>query len=257
MKKRKAGSHKGENGIVLVVGGSELYVGAPVLAAMAALRSGADLAFVAAPELVSMVANVYSPDIISAKLPGKFLRPVHFKMMKQFIKRADCILMGNGAGLKKETRNLLRKIAKIDKPKVIDADALDAIKGMKVENCVLTPHHGEFRDLFGEEGSRKTIKKYARKDMIILLKGRIDLVSDGARVVEVRGGNPAMTVGGTGDVLAGLVAGLVAQGEELMTAAVLASRVNKKAGDIAYRKKGYGLLASDLVEEIPAVMKAH
>ncbi|MBW2995104.1 NAD(P)H-hydrate dehydratase [Candidatus Woesearchaeota archaeon] len=255
MKKRKLTSHKGENGIVLVIGGSELYVGAPILASMSALSSGVDLAFVAAPELVSMIANVYSPDIISVKLPGKFLKPGHFNEIKKYVKKADCLVIGNGAGLRKETLKLLRKAAKIDKPKVLDADALDAIKGLDIKNCVLTPHHGEFRDLYGEDGNIKTIKKHARKDRIILLKGHVDLISDGNTVVKVKGGNPAMAVGGTGDVLAGLVAGLIAQGEPLMKAAVKASRINKKAGDIIYRKKGYGLLASDLLEIIPKIIK--
>jgi NAD(P)H-hydrate epimerase len=255
MKKRKQASHKGENGIVVVIGGSELYVGAPILTAMAALRSGVDLAYIAAPEIVSAIANAYSPDIISVKLPGKYLRPGHMDEIRKYAKRADCLVIGNGAGLRTETRSLLKKVCMTDKPKVIDADALDAIKGIKVSNCVLTPHHGEFRDLFGEEGGRNTIRKYAKKDMIILLKGPIDLVSDGKSIVEIKGGNPGMTVGGTGDVLAGLTAGLIAQGEPLMKAAVLASRINKKAGDIAYRKKGYGLLASDLVEIIPEILK--
>jgi len=254
MKKRKLTSHKGENGIVLVIGGSELYVGAPVLAALGALRAGVDLSFIAAPKDVALIANIYSPDIISIKLTGKYLRPGHLGLIKKYVKRADCIVMGNGAGLRKETLNLLRKVAKIDKPKVMDADGLDAIKGIDVKNCVLTPHHGEFKDLYGEEGNMKTVKKHARKDRIILLKGHIDIISNGKTVIQVKGGNPGMSVGGTGDVLAGLVAGFIAQGEPLMKAAVKASKINKKAGDIVYKKKGYGLIASDLLDVIPKLL---
>jgi NAD(P)H-hydrate epimerase len=254
MKKRKLASHKGENGIVLVVGGSELYVGAPIFAALAALRSGVDLAIIAAPKLVSMVANVYSPDIISAKLSGRFLKLKHMKEISKFVKKSDCIIIGNGAGLNKSTKQLIRKIAKIDKPKVIDADALDAVKGIDVKNCVLTPHQGEFKDLYGEKGNEKIVKKHARKDRIILLKGHIDLISDGKKVIKIKGGNPGMSVGGTGDVLTGLVAGLIAQGEPLLKAAVKASKINKKAGDIMFRKKGYGLLASDLLEVVPGLL---
>ena len=255
MKKRKLTSHKGENGIVLVIGGSELYVGAPVLAALGALRTGVDLSLVAAPKDVALIANIYSPDIISIKLPGKYLRSGHMGMIRRFIKRADCIVIGNGAGLRKETLNLLKKVVKIDKPKVIDADALDAIKGLKVSNCILTPHHGEFYDLFGESGTKKSIKKYASKDKIILLKGYYDLISNGKRVIQVKGGCPGMTVGGTGDVLAGLAAGLIAQGEDLFKAAIKASRINKNAGELVEKKKGYGLLASDLLDVIPGLVK--
>ncbi|MBW3012561.1 hydroxyethylthiazole kinase, partial [Candidatus Woesearchaeota archaeon] len=89
------------------------------------------------------------------------------------------------------------------------------------------------------------------KDRIILLKGPADLVSDGKKVVSVKGGSDAMTVGGTGDVLTGIVAGLIAQGTPLMAAAVKASKINKKAGEIVFKKKHYGLLASDLIKEIP------
>ena len=255
MKKRKKTSHKGQNGIVLVIGGSELYIGAPILTTLAAQATGLDLTYIAAPEEVALIANVYSPDIISIKLPGKVLKPKHMKMFERFVEKADCIAIGPGLGLDKQTVSAVKEIVKTKKPKVIDADALHAIKGLDVKNCVLTPHHGEFMDLFGEPGSYKSIKKYARKDKIILLKGHVDLVSDGSKVYSIHGGTEAMTVGGTGDVLTGIVAGLIAQGDSLLDAARKASKINKKAGEIVFKKKKYGLFASDLISEIPKLVK--
>lgn len=255
MKKRRKTSHKGENGIVLVIGGSELYVGAPIMSSLASLATGIDLAYLAAPKEVALVANVYSPDLISIKLPGNFLRQSHISKFKKFIDKADVIVIGPGLGLKKDTVLAVRRLVKmIKKPKVIDADALRAIKGMDVHNCVLTPHHGEFMNLFDEPGDWETIKKHAKKDKIILLKGHVDLVSDGKKVYSVHGGTEAMTVGGTGDVLTGIVAGLIAKGDSLLGAARKASHINKKAGEIVFKKKKYGLLASDLINEIPKIV---
>ncbi|MBW3017009.1 NAD(P)H-hydrate dehydratase [Candidatus Woesearchaeota archaeon] len=252
MKKRGKSSHKGQNGVVLVIGGSELYVGAPIMSTMAALATGIDLAYIAAPKDVALTANAYSPDIISIKLSGNFLKQMHVAKFKKFMQKADCIIIGPGLGLKKETMLAVRKIVRLaGKPLVIDADALHAIKGMDVGNCVLTPHHGEFFNLFDEFGSKRTVKKFAAKDRIILLKGPADLVSDGKKGGSVKGGSDAMRVGGTGDVLTGIIAGLIAQGTPLMAAAVKASKINKKAGEIVFKKKHYGLLASDLIKEIP------
>jgi len=254
MKKRRKTSHKGENGIVLVIGGSEIYVGAPILTTIAAQATGIDLAYLAAPKEVALIANVYSPDIISIKLPGRHLTQHHIPEFKKFIEKSDCIAIGPGLGLHKDTIAAVRKIVKTKKPKVIDADALNAIKGAEVHNCILTPHHGEFLRLFGEPGNYQTIKKHARKDKIILLKGPVDLISDGKKVYSIHGGTDAMTVGGTGDVLTGIAAGLVAKGCPLLEAAVKASKINKKAGEIVFKKKKYGLLASDLVSEIPRLV---
>jgi NAD(P)H-hydrate epimerase len=141
MKKRKKTSHKGENGIVLVIGGSELYVGAPILTTLAAQATGLDLTYIAAPEEVALIANVYSPDIISIKLHGDILKKKHIAQFKKFIDKADCVAIGPGLGLDKQTAEAVREIVKTKKPKVIDADALHAIKGIDVHNCVLTPHH--------------------------------------------------------------------------------------------------------------------
>jgi NAD(P)H-hydrate epimerase len=255
MKKRKKTSHKGENGIVLVIGGSETLVGAPIMATMAALASGVDLGILAAPKDVALTANTYSPDIISVKLPGNFLKQNHVSKLKKFIAKADVIAIGPGLGLKKDTMLAVKKLVKmIEKPKVIDADALHAIRGIDVHNCVMTPHHGEFFNTFNEFGNKRTIKRFAAKDRIILLKGPADLISDGKKVYTIKGGTDAMTVGGTGDVLMGLIAGLIAQGEPLLGAAQKAAKINKRAGELVFKKKHYGLLASDLIKEIPKLM---
>lgn len=251
---RRKTSHKGDNGMVLVVAGSEVYVGAAVLSSLAAFRTGVDLVHLAAPELVSIIANAYSPDMITHKLPGKYLKKSHCKKILELSKKADCVLIGPGLGRHKDTISAVKYLTKnIKKPVVLDADALHASPALR--NCVVTPHKAEFKDLFKDDASKVSVKKNAKKDLIILLKSSVDIISDGKRVKLNRTGNAGMTVGGTGDVLAGVVAGFIAQDLPLFEAAVKAAYVNGKAGDRLKKKKGFGFLASDILNEIPSVIK--
>ena len=262
MLERKKTSHKGENGIVTIIGGSELYVGSTILCSLAVLRSGADLVYLCAPELVSEIANVYSPDIISLKLKGNILHKTHLKQIVPFIKKSDVVLIGNGAGLNRETitlmKNAILKCIGLNKKLVIDADALKILDKKlfyKLKNCVLTPHKKEFQIMTKAEPIKANVKKYSSKERIILLKGPIDYISDGKIVKENKTGNEGMTHGGTGDILAGLVAGLIAQKMDLFKAAVVGAYINGKAGDICLKKKGYSFLASDLVEEYSKLLR--
>ena len=251
---RNPDSHKGDNGRVLVMGGSESYVGAPALAAMAALRTGADISVVATAEKAAYAINAWSPDLITKKLAGKFLAVGHVAGLAKAAKGFDCVVIGPGLGDKKETAAAVRKLCeKIKVPKIIDADAIKARP--RLENCIVTPHAREFEVLFGEGGTRASVKKHARADAIVLLKGHVDVISDGKRVAENRMGNAGMTVGGTGDVLAGICAGLVAQGMPLFEAAKEAARTNGLAGDLLKKEFGYGFVASDLLGAIPEIMR--
>mgnify|MGYP000672155337 CR=1 FL=1 len=252
---RRTNSHKGENGRVLIVGGSDNYVGAPALTGLAVLRSGADLAIIACPETAGYAINSISPDLITVKLSGKTLARRHEPRIAKLAESADVVVLGPGLGTNPETKMTVRNLCRrISKPKVIDADALKALDKIP-ENCILTPHAGEFEILFGCKPTREELKKRASEDKIILLKGPCDLISNGKEVKENCTGNPGMTVGGTGDVLAGLVAGLVAQGVKPLDAAFLAAQVNGESGDLLLKEKGYGFTASDLLEVIPRVMK--
>ncbi len=249
------GGHKGENGKLLIVGGSRDYVGCLALAGLAALRTGIDLVYIAAPEKVAWSLNSYSPDLITIKLPGDRLAGLHFNEINAILNRADAVLLGTGSGTSPSTKALFDELVKIKKPKIIDADALKLIDPLALKNAILTPHKKEFEIAFGEKPSRETLLKFARPDRVILLKGEVDLISDGRNVYENKTGNSGMTVGGTGDTLAGIVAGLVCQGLDLIEAAKLGVRINGLAGDLAFNKFGYGLLASDLLDQIPEVMK--
>ena len=271
--KRGKGSHKGDNGLVLVVGGSKDYVGALTLAGLAALRSGADLVKVVAPEKVAWAINAYSPDLITVKLKTTYFNLSHFNIIKESMEKFDVLLIGNGVGLKKDTINFCKKTIKnIKKLKVIDADAIKSISMRDAENSIITPHSKELehflinskiiksiiKNINNEKNIqkksqliKKTTQKFLNKNNIILLKGKIDIIISKDKIFYNKTGNAGMTKGGTGDVLAGLCAGFLAQSKDLMQSAINAAYFNGLIGDILLKKKkGFTYLASDMVEEI-------
>jgi len=257
--KRKKTSHKGENGFVLAVGGSEDYVGTLVLVGLAALRSGCDLVTIAAPEKAAWAVNCLSADLVTRKLPGKYLKPGHLKEVLKLLQEHDVLEMGNGAGLKKETRVFCKKLVKKTKKKlkVIDADAIKLLSLKEIDNAIITPHSAELDLLLKNSKIKKRRIKEIQKHLgtnILLIKGPTDYIVSKNKIKKISGGNPGMTKAGTGDVLAGLCAGFLAQSGKLFESAVGASQVSKQIGDILLRKKkGYVFLASDMVEEIKRI----
>ncbi|MFQ5475079.1 MAG: NAD(P)H-hydrate dehydratase [Candidatus Nanoarchaeia archaeon] len=145
---RKQTSHKTENGVVLIVGGSEEFVGAPALAGLAALRAGADLSIIAAPEKTSWAISSMSPDLITIKCKGSHLTQKNMKQVMDAAEKADVILLGNGLSKKSLSfaKSLVKKIK--DKQKVVDADALKAVSFEDLENSIITPHMKELEWLF-------------------------------------------------------------------------------------------------------------
>ncbi|MFH1786148.1 MAG: NAD(P)H-hydrate dehydratase [archaeon] len=250
---RDPDSHKGQNGVVLVIGGSSTFVGAPILAALAAARSGADGVILAAPERVADAAKQW-PDLITIPLKGNALQSQHLSEIKDQIAKADVILFGPGAGLLPETQDFASQLAKkADKPLVIDADGIALLAKFKPK-ALWTPHHKEFETLTGKSPGEQNVKSSAKQFGTILLKGRTDIISDGERTKLNNTGNPGMTKFGTGDVLAGLAAGLYAQNKNAFEAACAAAFANGAAGDRLFKEYGYGFLASDLLNEIPKVL---
>ena len=270
---RRQDSHKGDNGLVLAVGGSENFAGAIALAGLAALRSGCDLVKIIAPENVAWAISSYSHDLITVKLKGNYFKLNNFNIVKKSMEKFDVLLIGNGIGLKNETKKFCKKTIKsIKKLKVIDADAIKAISMSDAENSIITPHSKELErflinskigkniikkinnelDILKKSKSIKKIaQKFLDKNNIILLKGRIDAIISKNEILFVKGGNAGMTKGGTGDVLAGLCAGFLAQSKNLLQSAINSSFFNKKIGDILLKKKkGFTYLASDMVYEI-------
>jgi len=277
MPKRKKGSHKGNNGLVLAVGGSNDFVGAIALAGLAALRSGCDLVKIIAPEKAAWAINAYSPDLMTKKMEGGYINAKYFEIVKEEMEKYDVLLIGNGIGLRNESRNFCKKIIKeIKKFKVIDADAIKSISMDDCENSIITPHSKELEYFLINSKINKLIvskinkeknimkksqlikkitKNFLNKNNIILLKGKIDLIISKDKLFFVKGGNPGMTKGGTGDVLAGLCAGFLAQSKDILQSSINASYFNKKIGDILLKKKkGFTYLASDMVEEINKVI---
>jgi len=269
--KRRPDSHKGENGVVLVVGGSEKYVGAPAFVALSALHSGCDLAIVAAPEKVAWVINTFSPDLITCKLPGSEFGINAMPIVMEEMKRANAVVVGPGLGMsKKVSRGVIKLAEEINKAKVpalFDADGLKIV-GPELERLgnqlwVLTPHAGEFQKISGEtlppELDRRCeiVLEFAKESKcVILLKGRIDVIaSPNGNVRLNKTGNPGMTVGGTGDVLSGIVGALLSQGLPSFEAAIAGAWICGRAGDLCAREKGYEFLSSDVIEKIPEVFK--
>jgi NAD(P)H-hydrate epimerase len=269
--KPKKDSHKGENGIVLVIGGGP-YVGAPTLSGMAALRIGVDLVFIATPKRCWQQISSFSPNLIVKELSSDILKEEDIPLLEGLIDKCTAIIVGPGLGNSEETeeavKGVMELLAKKRKPLVIDADAikpvgeeLDTIRNSKT---VITPHRNEFKKLTGLELSNNmeesvaTVSGWAREmGVTLFLKGPIDIISDGKETKLNKIHNEAMTVGGTGDVLSGIIGGLLSKGVKPFNAARMAAFINGEAGNESFRKKSYGLLATDIVEEIPEVLKKY
>ncbi|MFZ0442629.1 MAG: NAD(P)H-hydrate dehydratase [Methanobacterium sp.] len=269
LKKREKNSHKGQNGKVLIVGGSSEYSGAPALAALSSLRSGADLSVVACPKSVASPIRSYSPDLIVKSLSDNYITFDDTSRLLELSEEADVMVLGCGIGMEDETGLALNEmIEKLQVPIIIDADALkildlDVISKYRGE-IILTPHKTEFKTFFGIDLPKNLNQKInvvsdASRECkcTVLLKGVVDIISNGESVKLNSTGNPGMTVGGTGDILAGIVGGLMAQGHKAYEAAYLGSFINGSAGDIAKKDFGYNFLASDILKYIPRIFRGN
>ncbi|MBW2988486.1 NAD(P)H-hydrate dehydratase [Candidatus Woesearchaeota archaeon] len=259
------GEHKGDNGRVLVIGGSRDFVGAVYLAGMASLRSGADVVIVAAPEDVAFAINAMTPDLVTVKLPGDYLTLAHYTQLTKLAKGFDVMLFGNGMGLEPGTMELCRRLALIPMFKVIDADALKAISLQGITGAVLTPHLREFQELFrnttqsvlttteheaAATQSYKELRAYLSKNVIVL-KGRVDYVLSSQGLFYNKLGNPRMRVAGTGDILAGVIAGLLAQTKSLMESVGIGLPAVCRAATQLYSEMRGGYTASDILMRLP------
>lgn len=266
--RRSKNAHKGDAGRVLVVGGGP-YTGAPAFTAMAAMRSGVDLTFVATPEPAALPVSIYSPNIIVRPLDGESLSSENVDEVLSRAKGMNAVAIGPGLGNANETLHAVQEIIrKCDAPLVIDADAIAACGAktsiLRGKMGVITPHAGEFRKLTGktlpediQKKSEMVRESAASLKMAILLKGPTDVISDGTFVKLNRVHNDAMTVGGTGDVLTGTVSGLLAQKATPFAAARMAAFTCGLAGNLVFEEKSYGLLATDIIEKIPLVLRRY
>ena len=268
----KKESHKGQNGSVLVIGGGP-FTGAPALSALAALRTGADLSVVATPKDAAKTIASFSPNLIVHPLQSEhFLSEQDVSTITSLFDQVDSILIGPGLGNEKETSTAVRSIIKeaisSSKKIVIDADAIQPLFNhhhlLKDSEIVITPHAKEFTKLTGEKLSKdltekqKQIRSWAKKlNVTLFLKGSTDVLSDGESTHLNTVHNPAMTVGGTGDVLAGIITALLSKNVSAMNAVRIAAFLNGEAGNQAFKKSSYGLLATDIIDTIPLVLKEY
>lgn len=263
---RKRSSHKRMNGTVCVVGGSRLYHGAPFLCGTGAMRTGVDLVFLAVPAMIATAVRALSPDFIVVPLPDAKLTRGNVAKLMAWAEHVDAYAAGPGLGPQNpdELAHCANQLKGIGKGMVLDADFLRprVLESIRNTPAVVTPHAKEFERLFGVElpedlAAREGIVFDKAKEfgITVLLKGPTDVVSDGKRLGLNVTHSPAMTVGGTGDVLTGVTAGLVAKGVPPFEAACAAAYVNGYAGVEAARELGLHITASDVANRLANVLK--
>lgn len=282
---RPRDAHKGDFGRVLIAGGSRGMIGAPCLAARAAYRGGAGLVKLAVPESLWDVAAVKLDETLTAGLPETPLGTFALSALEPLLELAawaDVVVLGPGMSANPETARLTRlALAQINRPVVLDADGLNACSAVSGAErgtgsplgelaaaqaavprrpLILTPHPGEMARLLAtstqavQKDRAKAARECARAARaVVVLKGAGTLVADGKRLFVNPTGNPGMASGGTGDVLAGLLAALIGQKMAPYAAACLAAYLHGLAGDLAARSLGlWSLTAGDVLAALPA-----
>ena len=224
---------------------------------MAALRSGIDIVTVASPK-AGIIAG-FSPNLIVKEVGKERITLKDVKTLIDLISRHDSVVIGPGLGVDPETTTAVSKLISASDNVTLDADGLRSLATSEytADSIVVTPHQGEFAALTGHtipsglQERIEAVKAFSREwNVITLLKGRVDIISDGAKYRLNKTGNAGMTVGGTGDVLAGLV-GAFSTRLDKMQAASTAAYLNGCAGDLAFSRRGYSLLATDVIDCIP------
>ena len=264
---RKETAHKGDFGKILLLCGSVGYTGAPALAAMGALRSGAGLVYLGVPQSIYEIEAVklLEPIVFPVKdCNGKFCNE-SISDVFPYLQKADAVLIGPGIGRSKETSAFVQYVlSHYEGPVVLDADGIslmsehkDILRG-RTFPTILTPHEGEFRRMASltEDRISSAVALAVDTCSVVVLKGHHTVVTDGKRVYVNLTGNPGMAVGGNGDVLAGLILSLIGQGIEPLLASAYGVWIHGAAGDLCEKEFGqYGMLPSDLVTMIPRLMK--
>ena len=277
---RMADSHKGDFGRVLIVGGSRGMIGAVALAVNAAFRGGAGLVTFAAPENIQLTIAGLCPCATSIPLKTDTDGQLSIDAVEQFVDAAgaaDILAIGPGFGTGPPQREIIRAAIGQDKPLVLDADGLNSLAGIdqwpQLRSCplILTPHPREFSRLTGKsvaaigadrQGSAvEAVTGWAasskcEKPLVCLLKGAGTVVTDGQRVYVNDTGNPGMACGGSGDVLTGLVAGLLGQNMSPFKATVLGANRHGRAGDLAATQLSEtAMMATDILKKMPEAIK--
>ena len=256
-KERPRDSKKYDFGMAVVIGGSDFYSGSPALSAMAGFKAGADMVRIIAPQRAADIIASFSPTLAAYPLEGKWLEQKHIATLismtesaKAVAKDKAAVVIGGGLGRSGQTQEaILEYLFGVSVPAVIDADAIHAVSKkpevVSGKPFLITPHTYEFYILTGrevyklsdEEKIKVVQEEAARLQTTILLKGAVDIISDGKEVALNRTGSPYMAKGGTGDTLAGIAGALMARGISPFEAGQAAAYINGKAGEIASQKK--------------------
>jgi len=268
-------SHKYDFGLLLIIGGGEFYTGSPALSAMAAFRAGVDMVQILAPKRAADIIASFSPNIAAFPLKGDWLDKEdvgvlisHAIAAKSVAGEKTAVAIGGGVGRSEETQEVIGNfLEETDSKIVVDADAIYALSknplSIKDNPAIITPNAYEFSVLTGKqvaglpiEEKIKIVQEEALKiNSTILLKGFVDIISDGKETVIDETGTPYMTVGGTGDTLAGICGAFLAMGISPFAAAQAGSFVNGRAGELASKRLGASMMATDLIEEIANVIR--
>jgi len=264
---RKSASRKGDNGIVLVIGGSYIYHGAPILSSLAALRCGTDLVYTSVPKINVTPTRAISPNLIVIPLVDQKLTLGAVKKLVGALPRnlhSATIGMGLAIQEKNSLLHLVESLLNRDVRLSLDASALipEVLPLLANKNVVVTPHAGEFKRLFGYVPSDskneriQLVEKHALDNGVtILLKGPTDIISNGNTTYLCEKNTPAMTVGGTGDVLSGLVAGLLSNNRNSLESAAAAAFICGLTGKKVQEELGLHMTSMDLIDAIPSIMK--
>ena len=261
-------AHKGDYGKILLLCGSRGYTGAASLAAMGALRTGAGLVYLGVPACIYAIEATKLLEPVVFPLPdvdGKISAAAAGEL-SEFLDKADAVLIGPGLGRSTDTESLLITVFEnYNGPVVVDADGIYLLRNhidiLRGRACpvILTPHEGEFTHLIKKQITNRTdVAVQAAKELqcIIVLKGCKTVITDGETVYINPTGNPGMAVGGSGDVLAGMITALIGQGLPPLQAAAAGAWIHGAAGDICSEKVGiYGMLPSDMLDVIPRLLK--
>lgn len=266
IKPRNIRSRKGDNGIVLIIGGSRIYHGAPLLSSIAALISGTDLVYTAIPKINLISSKTFSPNLIFLPLPDdKLTMGSARKLLSIMPKKVHSSAIGMGLDISKMNSLcfLIHSLLEEKSRLLLDASSLvpDVLREIINTKSVVTPHAGEFKRLFNvdvgqckDDQINVVIKKAREYGIVIVLKGYWNIVSDGERICVIERSAPSMTVGGTGDILSGLISGFLTKNDSFESS-ILGLFFNGLAGLNLYNKLGLHLMASNLLEELPLVMK--
>jgi ADP-dependent NAD(P)H-hydrate dehydratase / NAD(P)H-hydrate epimerase len=273
-KKRPMDSRKYDYGLLVVIGGSDFYSGSPCLSAMAAFKSGVDMVRIIAPQRAADIIASFSPILSAYPLEGKRINKSHLSTLLAMIESANqvsrgnvAVVLGGGVGRSDETQEvIIDLISEINVPIVIDADAIYAIKKNKEilisKDCLITPHYYEFfsltgRDIFNLSFQEKVkaVKEEAfNLKSTIILKGEVDIISDGESTAINKVGSPYLTVGGCGDTLAGIAGALISRKISLFEAAEAAAYINSSAGKKMAERLKDSMTAIDLIDGITEII---